>query len=101
MLEELLTLFLKGGSDREVVVTSIAICWLLPKVIRILFQLVGLPGDYRTIGEFEAVFLKNVKNFTLSLSFGNFPFLRLIMQGRMQEGLLLYRLLGRRKDTNR
>ena len=40
--------------------TSIAICWLLPKVIRILFQLVGLPGDYRPKGEFEVVFLKNV-----------------------------------------
>ena len=28
--------------------------------VRILFQLVGLPGDYRPIGEFEVVFLKNV-----------------------------------------
>ena len=48
------------GNDREVVVTSIAICWLLPKVIRILFQLVGLPGDYGPIRKIEAVFLKNV-----------------------------------------
>ena len=48
------------GNDREVVVTSIAICWLLPKVIRILFQLVGLPGDYGPIRKIGAVFLKNV-----------------------------------------
>ena len=33
---------------------------LLPKVIRIVFQLVGLAGNYRTIGEFGADFLKKL-----------------------------------------
>ena len=56
--------------------TSIAICWLLPKVIRILFQLVGLPGDYRTIGEFEVVFLKNVNFSGIKLIFWEFVFLK-------------------------
>ena len=57
------------GNDREVVVTSIAICWLLPKVIRILFQLVGLPGDYGPIRKIEAVFLKNINFSRINLIF--------------------------------
>ena len=58
--------------------TSIAICWLLPKVIRILFQLVGLPGDYRPKGEFGVVFLKNVKNFYIKLIFWEFSLLKIV-----------------------
>ena len=64
--------------DREVVVTSIAICWLLPKVIRILFQLVGLPGDYGTIRKIGAVFLKNINFSRINLIFWEFSLLKLV-----------------------
>jgi len=36
------------------------VLYLLPKVIRILRQLVGLPGGYGTIREFRGVFLKKL-----------------------------------------
>ena len=58
--------------------TSIAICWLLPKVIRILFQLVGLPGDYRPIQKIGAVFLKNVNFSRINLIFWEKVLLKIV-----------------------
>ena len=45
---------------------------LLPKVIRIVFQLVGLAGNYRTIHEFGEDFLKKLSFYTISIHFSDF-----------------------------
>ena len=51
---------------------------LLPKVIRIVFQLVGLAGNYRTIGEFGADFLKKLSFSGISIHFSDFIHLRVV-----------------------
>ena len=45
---------------------------LLPKVIRIVFQLVGLAGNYRPNGEFGADFLKKLSFYAYSIHFLDF-----------------------------
>ena len=46
--------------------------------VRILFQLVGLPGDYGTIRKIEAVFLKNVDFSHIKPIFWEFVLLKLV-----------------------
>ena len=53
------------------------------------------------IANFGKFFRKSWVVLTLILSFQIFYFLTLLMPRRMQEGLLLYRLLDRRKHRNR
>ena len=81
--------------------TSIAICWLLPKVIRILFQLVGLPGDYRPKRKIGAVFSKKLSFLTINLPKWEFTLSGLSMASHMQEGLLLYELFDMRIQRGR
>ena len=66
--------------------------------VRIPRQLVGLPSSSQSFGSF---FKKLKILWHQAYLFVNSYFLTLIMPRHMQEGLLLYRLLGRRKDTNR